>query len=365
MHRSLRTFLLLALTLGLSSSAHAALLTLGSGLDLDAASSINENSERIQQQGADTAFWPIRISNGSAVQVPEDGQIVKVTLKGTVFKEDGASPPANLIHFQSLEPAAADGSRKVWLTSGAFYLPIDQPNAISSYRPENLCIHQGGTWTFNDVGGHTFAGSYEPGGPTDQHHYIGGARFALFGLSDAATTVQYTAADQTKNGYTLYPSTTNQQIDFPYGNTKDGVELLMQVVVATGMDRSEACGGPRRHPDGSLVQVGPDPMYMKVVTDRGKAQRPYVTKDRKFQVGVYCGGEEIPACTGKATILIGKRVLDDADFTIPQMKSGRISMRLSPKDFRTLDSSKSRTLKTTFVLQTSFGTSKSSLTLKR
>jgi hypothetical protein len=117
---------------------------------------------------------------------------------------------------------------------------------LSKYEPENLCVKQGGTWTFNDVGGHTFAGSYEPGGPTDQNHYIGGAQFGVFGTVPGSTTAQYTAADQTKNGFTLYPSTVNQDIDFPYGNTRKGLELLMQVVIATGSDRSFACGGPRR-----------------------------------------------------------------------------------------------------------------------
>lgn len=361
-----RSLLVLGLTLGLAGPAHAGFITLGSDLKAEAASDIND-SRRIQQQGADTAFWPLSISNGSAVEAPEDGQIVKVTIKGTVFREEGASIPASLIHFQSLGPAAADGSRvvnPVFGTSGEFYLPVDEPNAISTYAPENLCIVKGGTWAFNDVGGHMFAGSYEPG-VIDEKHYIGGARFGVFGIVPNAETVQYTAADQTKNGFTLYTTTENQDIDYPYGNRLQGTELLMQVVIATGDDRSEPCGGPRRHPDGSLVNVAPDPAYMKVVTAGGKPQRPYVTSDRRFQTGVYCGGEVAPVCDGTATMLIGKRVLATAKFSIPAMKTGRIPMRLSRRDFRALDRSKTRTLRTTYVLQTSFGTYQSRLTLKR
>lgn len=367
MRTSLRLFLPVIACLGVVSPAHAGYITLGSDLAADAASSTDDN-KRIQQHGADTAFWPLAIgSNNSAVEAPEDGQIVEVTIKGTVFSEPGASTPANLIHFQSLGPAATDGSRvvhPVYGTSGDFYLPVDQPNKVSVYEPENLCIDKGGTWAFNNVGGHTFAGSYEPG-VVDPNHYIGGARFGVFGLVDRSVTAQYTAADQTKNGHTLYPETKNQDIDFPYGNRLRGIELLMQVKIATGDDRTEPCGGPRRHPDGTLVDVTPDANYLKVASAGGKAQQPYVTKDRRFQVGVYCGGQTAKSCGGKATLMLGKKPVATAAFTIPVMKTGRIAMRLTRPAFRKLDKSNARTLRTTLVIDSDVGDYTFPLTLKR
>jgi hypothetical protein len=344
-----------------AASAHAEKLTLGSDLRESAATSINDKN-LVEAHGADTAFWPLTV-DGEQFQVPADGQVLSVTLKGTVFKERGAADPANLIHIQSLSPAAGDGSRQVQLTSQDFFLPIDQPNAISTFAPENLCVAQGGAVAFNTIGGFKYGGSLDA--PLDQEHYLSGAPFAVFGASGASTTARFTSDEGTKNGATVSPNTANQQPGAPVGTTVRGKELLMQVVVATGDDRSESCGGPRRHPDGTLVQTGPDPSYMKVVTSGGKPQRPYVTKDRKFTTGVYCGGEANPTCAGSAAMLIGQRVIAKATFSVPAMATGKIPMRLNKKDFKKLDKSKTKTMKVTLVLTTAFGTYTQALTLKR
>src|SRR3954447_4551734 len=124
------TLLALALSAVAATPAHAALTTMGS--DLKASASV------VESHGQDSAFWPISIQ-GQDPTFPADGQVVSVKVKGTVYKEKGAADPANMIHFQSLMPAGGDGSRQVWLTSGDFYLPIDSPNAVTSFTPENLC----------------------------------------------------------------------------------------------------------------------------------------------------------------------------------------------------------------------------------
>jgi hypothetical protein len=353
--------LLVAAPFAFVAPAHADKLTLGSDLQENAASSINDK-DLIEAHGADTSFWPL-IVDGAQFQAPADGQVLSVKVKGTVFKEQGAQDPANLIHFQSLSPAAADGSRQIELTSQDFYLPIDQPNAITTFEPENLCVKEGGSVAFNNIGGFKFGGSL--GAPLDHEHYLSGAPFAVFGLSRASTMARFTSDEGTKNGATVSPNTANQRPGAPVGTTSQGKELLMQVIVATGDDRSQSCGGPRRHPDGTLVETGPDPSYMKVVTSGGKPQQPYVTKDRKFTTGVYCGGEANPACAGTATMLIGKRVIAKANFSVPAMATGKIPMRLNKKDFKKLDKAKSKTMKVTLVLTTSFGTYTQALTLKR
>jgi hypothetical protein len=352
---------LAALPLAFAAPANAEKITLGSDLSGTAASRIDDTT-LIEAHGADTAFWPLT-NKSTAFTIPADGQVLSVKIKGTVFKEKGAADPANLIHIQSLLSAAADGSRQVYLTSQDFYLPIDQPNTVSTFQPENLCVKQGGSVAFNNIGGFKYGGSLNA--PLDDDHYLNGAPFAVFAAAADSSMARFTSDEGTKNGATVSPNTANQAPGKPVGQTYRGKELLMQVVVATGDDRSEPCGGPRRHPDGTLVDNGPDPSYMKVVTAGGKPQRPYVTKDRKLQVGVYCGGEANPVCNGTATLAIGKRVIATVPFSIKTMSTGRIPMRLSAKDFRTLDKSKSRTLKTVFTLTTSFGTYTSKLTLKR
>jgi hypothetical protein len=138
------------LCLALAAPAGAEMLTLGSNLEADAT--------LIESHGADSAFWPVAI-RGAQAAMPEDGQVVSVTLKGTVYREKRAAQPLNMIFFQSLVPEGAGGAMRVWLSSGPFHLPIDEPNAITTYRPENLCVKKGGYVAFNDLGGFKYGGS--------------------------------------------------------------------------------------------------------------------------------------------------------------------------------------------------------------
>ena len=333
--------------LALAAPAHAAKLTLGSTLTADAT--------QIEAHGQDTAFWPITVAGKSAA-FPEDGQITAVTVKGTVLREKGAADPANLIHFQSLVPEGDSGLTRVWLTSGDFFLPIDQPNAITTFEPENLCVKQGGYLAFNDIGGFEYGGSLTA--PLDPAHYHNGAPFQITAPVANAVTARYSAHDQTKNGDVLNPFAGNDQ-GKPNGSLNRGQELLMRYVLATGDDRSQSCGGPRRHPDGTLVAPK---VHQLRVAGNGR-QRPYVTKDRRFTVGVYCESPDAP-CLGTATLLRnGSALRRVAGLTVPAQTSARIPMRLSRRLFRKLD--RQHFLLVDFVLTSEFGTVTTRLDLKR
>jgi hypothetical protein len=240
-------------------------------------------------------------------------------------------------------------------------MPFDNPDAITTFEPENLCVHEGGTVAFNTIGGFKWGGSLTA--PLDENHYWQGTPWQIFGRT-SSSTAWFSKDDGTKNGNVMTPAG-GQNAATGIGGVIQGKELLMQVVVATGDDRSESCGGPRRHPDGTLVDVTPDLNYVKVASSGGKAQQPYVTKNRKFSVGVYCGGQTSNSCAGTATMLIGKRVIATVPFAMPVMKTGKIALRLKKKDFKKLDKSKSRTLRTTFVLVSNGQTFTFPLTLKR
>ncbi|MFL5844074.1 MAG: hypothetical protein ACJ762_05210 [Solirubrobacteraceae bacterium] len=351
--------LLAALPFVVVAPAHAEKLTLGS--DLSGAATQTE------AQGADTAFWTTTI-RGGGVDIPADGQVLSIQVKGSALTEKGApNGPANMVHFQSLDPATANGARTVYLTSGFFDMPVDNPGAVTTFTPENLCVRQGGAVAFNTIGGFGWAGG-DPFNPNPIQNppsfYKQGTPWQIFSASSTSSTAWFSKDSGTKNGNTLTPAGGTDALG-GYGGQLQGKELLMQVIVGTGDDRSESCGGPRRHPDGTLVQTGPDPSYMKVVSSGGKPQQPYVTKDRKFTTGVYCGGEANPYCSGTATMLIGKRIIAKALFNVPAMKTGKVPMRLSAKDFKTLDKSRTKKLKVTYVLTTAFGVYTSTLTLKR
>src|SRR3954453_17392859 len=195
------SFALLPIALGLlAATAGAARIPLGSDLRADA--TITES------HGADTAFWPITIG-GRPITVPADGQVVSAKVKGTVLRERGAANPATLIHIQTLEPAKADGSRVAYLASQGFDMPIDKPNAVTTFTPENLCVHKGGAVAFNNIGGFMYGGSLSA--PLDPDHYLNGAPFETFAAVRTSATIRYTADNATKNGDRLQSSTPNQQ----------------------------------------------------------------------------------------------------------------------------------------------------------
>jgi len=303
--------LILALT---AAPASADKLTLGSDLRADA--SVTEAHQ------ADTAFWATSIAGRSAA-VPEDGQLLSIKVKGTVLK-DGSIDPLNDVHFQSLDAPQGDGTQKVWLTSAAASIPVGQPNTISTFTPENLCIHKGGSVAFNDEGGWAWGGSYTA--PLDYAHYKQGAPFVVFGAAPGSSTAQFSKNNGTMNGAILDPVSSE-------GAVRQGQELLMQYVLATGDDRSQACGGPRRHPDGVLVRTTQAPAMHVIVP-----QRAYVPKTRSFKVAFYCAARG--ACSGTASILYKGRVLAKAPFTAQAASSGRVFLRLTQKDYRALDTAK-------------------------
>jgi hypothetical protein len=330
----------------LAGPASAAKLTMGSDLKADA--NITES------HGADTAFWPI-VVDGKAFEVPEDGQVTEVKVKGTVLKEAGAANPATLVHIQTLEPEAADGSRVIYLSSQGFEMPIDKPNTISTFKPENLCVHKGGSVAFNNIGGFMYGGSLSA--PLDQRHYLNGAPYRVFAAIPGSTTARYTADNGTKNGNTAHTRTENQQPGKPVGTTRAGSELLMKIEVATGQDRSEPCGGPRRHPDGTLVDTRKPPA-MHVISN----QSPYVRKSGQLEPAIYCAGPQ--DCAGTASLIRKGREMAKASFSVKARASGRINMRISRKDVNALRRAKGKRLFVTLSLVSPLGTFSKNLFIK-
>jgi hypothetical protein len=349
MHLSVRLALSVSLLAVTAPAAHAERLTLGSDLKAPATVTL--------AQGADTAYWGTAVA-GDAITVPEDGQVVQIRIKGAAITEPGAGPPANMVHFQSLEPANADGSREVYLTSAFADMPIDAPDAITSFEPENLCVKQGGAVAFNTIGGFGWNGGdpFNPN-PINLAHYKTGVPWRIFAAVPRATTAWFSKDNGTKNGHVLTPHGGTNARD-GYGATMRGRELLMQVIVATGDDRSEPCGGPRRHPDGTLVA----PKVRQLRVAGGAQQRPYVTKDRRFTTGVYC---ETPGetCTGRAILKVGKRTIANVPVSVATQTSYRVPMRLPAADFRLLD--RQGFLRVTYTLVSQFGKTVSTLSLNR
>ncbi|MFL5844072.1 MAG: hypothetical protein ACJ762_05200 [Solirubrobacteraceae bacterium] len=348
MHPALRAAVALVVLI-CAAPASADRIKLGSNLRAPAAVTLS--------QGADTAYW-LTNSRGRAIRVPVDGQVVEVRIKGAAVTEPGAGPPANMVHFQSLSEPKRSGAREVVLTSAFFDMPIDRPAATTRFEPENLCVPKNGAVAFNTIGGFGWNGGdpFDPD-PIDTTHYQRGTPWRIFGSVNRSTTAWFSKDGGTKNGNLMTPSGGTGALD-GYGRVERRTELLMQVVVATGTDRSEPCGGPRRHPDGTLVA----PKVRELRVAGGSEQRPYVTKDRRFTTGVYC---ETPgeACAGRAILKIGDRTIDEAEVTTPSQSSSRVPMRLGASDFAVLD--RQGFLRVTYVLISQFGRTTATLSLNR
>lgn len=298
-------------SLTFAGSASADKLTLGSDLSAPATVTL--------AQGADTAYWPIT-ANGAAVVVPEDGQVTQIRVKGAAIKEQGAADPANMVHFQSLEPADANGARTVYLTSDFFNMPIDNASAVTTFTPENLCVHKGGSVAFNTIGGFQWGGGLDA--PLDPAHYHRGTPWQIFASTRNSVTAWFSKDNGTKNGNTLVPAGGSNAKD-GYGAVMQGNELLMQVVVATGNDRSQSCGGPRQDANGNVIP----PISVNPNQDMS------VSRDGTFNVLGYCGSRIGDCLGGTATVSIAGRPVATGSFSAKEQETIKVPLKLSLADY--------------------------------
>ena len=253
--------------------------------------------------GADTAFWNTKLANGSRVTAPADGQIVEIRVKGTAVS--GPHPwspnvaPRALVHFQVLHPQA-DGSAQVDLTSGGVDWPIGgDPQQVTTYRPVNLCAHAGDYVDFNTWGGHEW-----------RWDKYGGIPMQVFSQVRGSSMNWYEKDNGTNNG------------QFVRGRTRDGRELLMQTVIATGPDATDICpGGYAQHIFRGL-EIQPSPQSAVVRT-----------RDRVAKVRTFCHGENYGACKGRLTLkanVAGQEVeLGSSEFDVDNSYTVNVQVPLS------------------------------------
>jgi hypothetical protein len=253
--------------------------------------------------GADTAFWNTKLANGNRVTAPADGQIVEIRVKGTALAGphpwNPNVPPRALVHFQVVHPQA-DGTQKVDLTSGGVDWPIGgDSQQITTYHPVNLCTHTGDYVDFNTWGGHEWR--------WDQY---GGIPMQVFSQVRGSSMNWYEKDNGTNNGQILR------------GIARDGRELLMQTVIATGPDATDICpGGYAQHIFRGLeIQPSPQSAVLR-------------TRDRVAKVRTFCHGENYGSCIGRLTLKAdfnGQEVeLGSADFNVQNSYTVNVQVPLS------------------------------------
>jgi hypothetical protein len=280
----------LALVLAAPSVAQAYIQVYGSDLSAPA--------NMVEGHGADSAFWNVSFANGGPTQAPSDGQVTSVRVKGIVLPDPtGRRHPTTMIHFQTLRPMP-DGSMSVWISSGAFFVPLGgDPEQISTYHPINMCVHKGDYLDFNDIGGNEWWwGNYS------------GMPFQTFSRVPGSAVDFYTKNAGTNNGSRWKPML-----------TKPAEELLMQMKLNTGPDATDICpGGYMQH-----RYRGVDLRNGQEATVSGGAARLRVNCHYKNFGG--CGG------TARATATVnGRRVsVGSGKFWVCHGCSGDLNLSLS------------------------------------
>ncbi|HEX8066541.1 MAG TPA: PASTA domain-containing protein [Thermoleophilaceae bacterium] len=286
--------------------ARAEVSTFGSDLSAPAAISA--------EHGSDTSYWNEALPAGGIAKAPADGQVTVVKLKGALLpnprqRRTEAERLAQIIHFQVLRPKGEERYKIVALSTGHLEIPLsDSPEGVvTRYEPVNLCVRKGEIVAFNTIGAHEYR--------RDLNHQ--GADYQVFGRVPDAVTQWYEKDNGLNEGTVFDPD----PLLFPPMN---GVELLVQTVLATGPDATDICpGGYQQHVFRGL-QIDPP------------SQPSVKTKTRVARLKGTCHGENYGGCFGKLSLdatIDGAAVhLGDARFSIRNATTEVVEVPLSPDD---------------------------------
>lgn len=340
---------LVALTV-IPAASHADNVIFGS--DLSATANITEARQ------ADTAYWQTTFADGHSPLAPASGQITSIRVRGIALSNPLAGVPGGetMIHFQTLHKQP-DGSFKILVTTGAFFMPERgaNPQTITTFSPENFCVAAGDVVVFNTVGG------FDPTGRL----YQMGTPLQIFSRVPGALVSEFMGADKTNNG------------DIITANNGPGAghELLMQMTVGTGPDGTALCAGgtvgaaPSGTGGGGATPAPPTAPVVQKATIPAK-QKVTVSTKGKLSVSVFC----LPGtsrCQGTLRVMSRGRKpksLGRASFNVAAKTTGHATVRLNALGKRRFAAAHGR-LGVTLVAVTKPGdatrTSSLSVTLRR
>jgi len=309
--------------LALPAAAQAEYRTFGSDL--------SQPATVVQEHQADTAFWPTTLHGGLDPLVPEAGQIKEVRIKGMALRRPDSRPAGSVGGETMFHVQAIEGNR-FRITSQAFYMPTTgDAQQVTTFRPENFCVKPGDRIAFNTVGGYDnlgaqpVNGAYFPNSP-----YPMGTPLQIFARTSGAGTDWYEQANGTDNGEAMAPNGSGPR-ETDQGNASsghlEGTELLMQMTLATGADRSYECGGPNTYRPTHTDPTGPPKVTIQRTT-LPAAQTVRVSKKGDAGMALFCGPGTGP-CVGTVTVTAGRATIGTARFSFPQKSTGKLKLRLS------------------------------------
>lgn len=337
MTKAMRAPILLSLgaLLLVPASASAEFQTFGSDLSLPAT--------QVQEHQADTAFWPAALHNGRNPLVPVAGQIKEVRIKGLALRRpdtrgDRSVGGETMFHVQAL-----DGPR-FRITSQDFFLPTGgDAQQVTTFAPANFCVQAGERIAFNTVGGFDGVGAQPEsmgGAYSSLSPYPKGTPLQIFGSASDAGTNFYEQANGTDNGETMAPNGSGPR-EADQGPVASGSfagqELLMQMTLATGDDRSYECGGPNTYRPADPVRTptsggGGAPPGVQITTIPAR-QTIRVSRRGDAGMALFCQ-PGAGRCRGRVTVFTkGARrkpiAIGSARYSIAPKSTGKLKVRLS------------------------------------
>lgn len=307
---------------------------------------------------ADTAFWTSAAPGGGNPTVPFDGQIKAVRVKGmAIARADGR--PAGSPGGETMFHVQAITGSTFRITSQALSLPnTGDAQQVTTFPLENFCAKAGDRIAYNTVGGFDGVGD-QLNGPNGLSPYPMGTPLRIFASAPGGAVDFYEQANGTDNGESIAPNGSaprSADQGSVHSGTLGGEELLMQMVIATGDDRSYECGGPNTYRPADPLRIPRAPVAQK--TTIPARQRVNVSSKGIAGLALFCQ-PGAGACTGKVTIYAkvrAKRVAIGAKaFSIGAKSTGKLQVKLSRSGFRLWQRSRRR-LPVTIVAVTKPGT---------
>ncbi|MEA2220705.1 MAG: hypothetical protein QOJ35_3331, partial [Solirubrobacteraceae bacterium] len=185
------------------------------------------------------------------------------------------------------------------------------PQGVTAYAPENLCIQQGDVVVFNTIGG--WDGT--PAGP-----FAMGTPLQIFSRIPAAVVSEFTGADSTNNGAILT------------GTPVAGRELLLRATVGTGPDGTGLCpGGGGTPAPPPPPPPPPPPAAGRVQKATIPSQRLTVSRLGKLRVGLFCRSGP-SRCVGSLRVMTRgatPKSLGSTPFSIASAKTAHATVQLN------------------------------------
>jgi predicted actin-binding protein len=238
---------LVAALLALPAAADGSTTTWGSNLSVTPTRDTANNISPAGHNAEDTSVWNTTIGGSdTAPYAPAGGQVLSVSVKGCAVEDLSAPPsqtsqgvPVNTILFQTLQPG---GNMNVTATSGEFQLPFCSasvtPDTVSTFVPVHMCIAQGATVDFHDIGG--FIPAQGGKGPW----YPQGVPFEVLAPATVplSSVASWIGVGVSTYGPGVYGPQELNPAGAGYGSVR-GEELQLQVSEGTGEDAYGLCPG--------------------------------------------------------------------------------------------------------------------------